>query len=356
MQPNKDALKAIQEAKALANKPETFDLPGYSFNEAVRKKLTVTPYIVKNVINEGEVGFMFGDSGTMKSFVAADMVYHAAIGREWNGFRVNPEGTGILIVLAEGQAGYHKRIQALHKKHKADAPIWIVPEPIDVVRTPEKLKAWVELAEVKLGRKIGLVLMDTFSLMMGDGSESDNKDVGLTLKAVRAVLGDRAVLFIHHTGHGDKQRERGAYQIRANADKRIIVTRDEGGKGKVITIEGLKAKDELEFPPFNVSYEVIKLGVDQDGDDITSLAIVPTDMEAAPSATAGGKKTRAVEYVIEAIKLAGTNSKEVVRPYFYSIYPNATQATKRNQFRIGWNAYMKNACKAADQAIEDEGM
>ena len=353
MQPNKDALKAIKEAKALANQPESFDLPGYSFNEAVRKKLTVTPYIVKNVINEGEVGFMFGDSGTMKSFVAADMVYQAAIGKEWNGFRVKPEGTGILIVLAEGQAGYHKRIQALHKKHKADAPIWIVPEPIDVVRTPEKLKAWVELAEVKLGRKIGLVLMDTFSLMMGDGSESDNKDVGLTLKAVRAVLGDRAVLFIHHTGHGDKQRERGAYQIRANADKRIIVTRDEGGKGKVITIESLKAKDELEFPPFNVSYEVIKLGVDQDGDDITSLAIVPTDLEPIKADDKGGKTSKPLSYVLEAIKMAGSNSKEIVRPHFYTIHPGKSEGTKKNQFRIGWDQYMEKACKAADESTAD---
>lgn len=353
MQHENSALKAIKEAQALAKAPETFDLPGYSFSDAVDGSLDVAPYIIKNVINEGEVGFMFGESGTMKSFVAADMVYHAAIGKNWNGFRVTPEGTGVLIVLAEGQGGYRKRIKALHKKHGKDAAIWIVPEPVDVVRAPEKLKAWVELAEAKLGRKIGLVLMDTFSLMMGDGDESSNKDVSQTMNAIRAAVCGRAVLFIHHTGHGDKQRERGAYQIRGNADKRILVSRDDGGKGKVITVEGLKAKDEEEFPPFNVTYEVIVLGIDQDGDDITSLVIVPTDLEPIKGDDKGGKASKPLSYVMEAIKLAGSNSKEVVRPHFYMIHPAKSEGTKKNQFRIGWEQYMSKACKASDESSAD---
>lgn len=331
-----------------AAKKSTPPLPGYMFGDVPDETVHFVDYIVKGVLHKGEVGFMFGDSGTMKSFVAADMMYHAALGMNWKGHRVCEGGTGVMIVLAEGQGGYRKRIQALRRKHGKDAPIWIVPEPVDVVANPEHLTYWVSEAEKKLGVAIGCVLMDTFSLMMGDGDESSNKDVSKVLNAVRAALCGRAILFVHHTGHGDKGRERGAYQIRGNADRRIHITRDEGGMGKVISVTCLKSKDDQMFEPFNVTFEVVDLGHDQDGDKVTSLVIVATDLE--PTEAVNSKRGKPLDYVRDAIKVTGSNEKEIVRAQFFATYPSKSDGTKRNAFRIGWTAYMEIVCKEADIA------
>lgn len=345
MQREDSALKKMAEA---SSKGKYIPLPGYKFADVEDGEVHFVDYIVKGVLHKGEVGFMFGDSGTMKSFVAADMMYHAALGMNWNGHRVKSEGTGIMVVLAEGQAGYRKRLQALRRKHGKNAPIWIVPEALDIVAHPEQLTYWVEEAEKALGVEVGAILMDTFSLMMGDGDEGSNKDVSKVLNAARAAVKGRAILFVHHTGHGDKTRERGAYQIRGNADRRIHITRDGGGLGKVITATCLKSKDDELFAAFNVTYEVIDLGHDQDGDSVTSLVIVPTDME--PAEAPGNKRGKPLDYVRDAIRVTGSNEKEIVRAQFFATYPSNSDGTKRNAFRTGWSSYMEIVCREADIA------
>lgn len=345
-----DSAKEVKK-QSVSTGAELLPLPGYQFSDVSDDEVYNVEYIVKGVLHKGEVGFMFGDSGTMKSFVAADMMYHASLGMNWNGHRVKKDGTGVMVVLAEGQAGYRKRLRALRRKHGKDAPIWVVPEALDIVAHPEQLTYWVEQAELAMGVEVGVVLMDTFSLMMGDGDESSNKDVSKVLNAVRVAVKGRAILFVHHTGHGDKTRERGAYQIRGNADRRIHITRDDGGLGKVITVTCLKSKDDELFADFNVTYEVIELGHDQDGDKVTSLVIVPTDMEAVqPKNQKNGKP---LDYVLDAVRVTGSNAKEVVKAHFMATYPSKNERTKSNAFRIGWEIFHTNLCRQADLAKQD---
>ena len=84
-------------------------------------------------------------------------------------------------------------------------------------------------AEKALGIRVELVVFDTFSLMLGAGEESSNRDVTRVVNNIRLALDGRSAACIHHTGHGDKTRERGAYQIRANADK-LYASRRPAGK------------------------------------------------------------------------------------------------------------------------------
>jgi hypothetical protein len=335
---------------------ETSELPGYAFDSVKIDRIHYVDYIIKHVINRGEVAVVFGDSGSMKSFVCMDMLFHAVNGWAWRGNKVQPEGCAGLVVLGEGQAGYQKRLAALTKHHskslKGSVPIWIVPEPVRLDNGHMLLAAWIEQAEKKLGKEIKVVLMDTLSLMLGDGDESSNADIAVAMNNARAAVGHRTIVLVHHTGHGDKTRERGAYQIRGNADVRILIKRDEGGKGKVITVSSLKSKDDAEFADINLSYQVEVLGMDQDGEDITSVVITDTDLKPQDASTPKGSKP--YEYVLEAIRLAGTNSKELVRPHFYSIYPSDSDKTKRNKFAEGWAEYMNKACKAADSAGFDD--
>lgn len=317
-------------------------LPGYPWKTVSEEDVTSMAYLIKGVINQGDVAFMFGDSGTMKSFVATDMAFHVATGQKWQRHRVKK--SGVLVVIAEGQAGYKKRIKAVIQKHnKLNVPIWILPEPVALDRDADTLRVWTRMAEEALGCEINLILMDTFSLMLGDGDESSNSDVSTALNGLRKAADGRAVLLIHHTGHGDKTRERGAYQMRGNADVRILVERDEDGKGRVITVSNLKNKDDCLFEPINLGFEVIDLGTDADGDAVTSLVIVETDEE--PITTKSGKVNKPLDYIKASISATGRNERDIIRTHFMSIYPAKTEEAKRQAFSRGWNQWTNEICK-----------
>ena len=327
---------------ALEQTQNTSELPGYPWEQVADEDVTSMSYLIKGVINKGDIVFMFGDSGTMKSFVATDMAFHVATGQKWQNHRVKQ--TGVLVVIAEGQAGYKKRVKAVIKKYAAkDVPIWILPEPVALDKDADVLNVWIKMAEDALGCEIGLILMDTFSLMLGDGDESNNSDVSAALNGLRKAAVDRAVLLIHHTGHGDKGRERGAYQIRGNADVRILVQRDEDGKGRVITISNLKNKDDCLFEDINLGFEVIELGTDADGDPVSSLVIVETSEE--PVNARQGKANKPLDYVKASISATGSNERDIIRTHFMSIYPAKTEDAKRQAFSRGWNQWTNEICK-----------
>lgn len=258
--------------------PFAFPLPGYSLSEVAGKELVAAPYLVKGLLDQGETAFFYGGSGEMKSFVASDLALHVAAGMDWHGFRVSSQPCGVLVILGEGQAGYIRRLKALSIKHPSakNAPVWVVPEPVALDTEGAVLRSRIDQAEKKLGTSIKLIVLDTFSLMLGDCDESSNSDVGRILNNARQAADGRALLFVHHTGHGDKTRERGAYQIRGNADVRVLVSRDEGGRGRIITVECQKRKDDCIPQPIYLGYESVVVGNDSDGDPITSLVMVPT--------------------------------------------------------------------------------
>lgn len=278
-------------------RPEAL-LPGYAFASVKNEDVTSNNYLIKGVVGQGDIVFMFGDSGTMKSFVATDIAFHIAAGLPWHNKKLCQ--SGVLVVIGEGQAGYKKRIKAVIQKYQRhDVPIWIVPESIGLMEDSEVLRAWILKAEAELDCPIGLVLMDTFSLMLGGGDESNNPDVSVALSCLRNALEGRSALLIHHNGHNTPDRERGAYQIRANSDVRIKVDRT----AELITLTCLKSKDDRLFDPINLTYEVIQLGEDADGDSVTSLVIVEApqaDVDALLK-SAAKKLTKPEQVIIDAI-------------------------------------------------------
>lgn len=316
---------------------------GYTYSDVSCAEIAFPEYLIKGMIDKGELGFLFGESGSMKSFVLTDLLFHVATGKDWHGHRI-ASSTGVLIVLGEGQAGYRKRLRAIQiATGITEAPIFVCPDPVSLVHDPAQLRDWIKVAEKRIGCRVDVIALDTFSLMLGDRDESSNADVSLSLLNARAAADGRTLLFVHHCGHGDKQRERGAYQIRAHADVRILVTRDEDNQGRVITVSSVKQKDATPFEPVNLTYRVVTVGTDSDGDEVSSLVMMATD--ATPKHAA--RDSKPLSYVKEAVKILGTNQRETVRPKFYELY-GGSEETNRKAFRRGWNEYMNAACFGTD--------
>ncbi len=82
-------------------------------------------------------------------------------------------------------------------------------------------------------------------------------------------------MLIHHSGKDQTKGARGWSGLRAAADAEIEITRDPHGPQRVATIT--KMKDGLDNVEYGFKLDVVNLGVDADGEAVTSCVVVPTD-------------------------------------------------------------------------------
>jgi KaiC/GvpD/RAD55 family RecA-like ATPase len=236
--------------------------------EDLRAASEQVKWSVKHVIPAASVGMMFGGSGTFKSFIALDCALHVAHGLPWMGRRTS-KGP-VLYIAAEGGAGLWGRIDAWHRARNLswkDTPLFVVPTAVDLT-----VDAWrvVDAAQA-VGVSPAMVVVDTVSQTYSGEENSANemaaylREIGLRFRA----LWQCSVLLVHHSGHQATERPRGSSAIRANIDFLLSVFRDE--KEMLATMGCVKQKDGELFADASFQMSVVKLGQDEDNDEITSL-------------------------------------------------------------------------------------
>lgn len=256
-------------------------------------------YLVKGIVDSGDLVVIFGESGAMKSFLNLDLLLHAATGTDFYGHRV--KACGVLLIVGEGGAGIRKRLKAWLIGHGIVAndeqpTLYVADQPAELMTDAGAIATTIEVAEKALGRPIEIVSFDTLATNFGQGDENKTPDMNLVLAAARSSCGERAIVFIHHVGHGDKERERGSYALRAGADRRLLVERP--GDGTIVTVKCLKSKDDEPFAPLRFEWRKVDLGwLDADGEMLTSLVLEPTE-KAPPAREPTGKVPRAVMAIL----------------------------------------------------------
>ena len=93
---------------------------------AILAKLGPINWRIKGFLEENTTGLLFGDPGSFKSFLALDMAFHVAAGKDWHG---QPVAQGPVIYIAgEGHGGLARRFAAWERHHGlqlADLPIYV---------------------------------------------------------------------------------------------------------------------------------------------------------------------------------------------------------------------------------------
>jgi hypothetical protein len=115
---------------------------------------------------------------------------------------------------------------------------------------------------------------DTLNRSM-PGSESSDEDMTAYVKAGDALrmAFDCAVVIVHHCGH-EGTRPRGHSSLMGACDAQIAVKRD-AADNIIATVELMK--DGPQGGEFASRLEVVELGLDDDGDKITSCVIAPVE-------------------------------------------------------------------------------
>lgn len=234
------------------------------------------PYLERNA-----TAVLFGDFGTLKSFVALDWAMRVALGQRTLGHQYQRAPAPVVFISAEGR-GLPQRVRAWCRHHAPgkDMETLLSGVPLHTIEHPVNLSdgdacASLVAAVEALGITPAMVVVDTLSRNSGGDVEASTADAAAYLvnvdRSLRARFGC-AVLLVHHVGHVAKDRVRGPIVLAANTDALIRVERVPGELVVNVTVERLK--DCAVPPPMSLRGVVVDLGEqDEDGEPVTSLAL-----------------------------------------------------------------------------------
>jgi KaiC/GvpD/RAD55 family RecA-like ATPase len=227
--------------------------------------------MIKGVLPRATLGVLFGESGSGKSFITLDMCIAIARGQPWRGKRTK-QGR-VVYIVAEGAAGFRNRVIA-YLKHYGIDPAMVT---LDIINdTPSLLLKDDAQALIKAihatGEPPALVVIDTLAQSMAGANENASEDMGKALAHCKGIHKSTGamVLLVHHSGKDSSKGARGWSGMRAAADVELEVTRSVQGRALRTT----KQKDGADFEAWGFDLEVVNIGEDEDGDQITSCVVV----------------------------------------------------------------------------------
>ena len=206
---------------------------------------------------------------THNTFVVLDMAACIATGTPWFGRRVR---RGRVLYLGyEGLRAMKKRIKALRDKYPklGDRATPFRYEGLTLPLTHgEGVREVGEILRSYAGLHGGppdLVIIDPLANALG-GDDSDAGLMGTLNQFVVTLIKKQkcTVLRVHHSGHGNQDRARGHSSLPAGVDTEIRVTEQE--------IAATKQRDDVRGK-LGFKLEVVQLGMDADGDPITTCTV-----------------------------------------------------------------------------------
>ncbi|PUE41421.1 AAA family ATPase [Limnohabitans sp. Bal53] len=232
-------------------------------------------WIIKRILPQAEVGVVYGESGAGKSFFALDLVMSVATGTPWKDRQV-VQGT-VAYICAEGAGGFALRMKAYAEHHDIDG----TTVPLHVLAgAPNFLdKADIKdlVSSLKKLPNLSLIVVDTLAQVTAGGNENSGEDMGRALshcKALHQVTG-AMVLMVAHSGKDASKGIRGWSGIKGALDVELLVER--AGDERAASITKMKdGSGEGEQHGFKLT--TVSLGVDRDGEPITSCVLHHTAM------------------------------------------------------------------------------
>jgi hypothetical protein len=207
-------------------------LRGENFLNAPRP----TP-LVNQMLYRDSLARIYGAPGSGKSFVALDIALSIALGKWFDGVRM--DAAPVVYVMAEGQAVNADRTEAWLSKHGAQLTENFIVVPDAVMLTEFAARDLVSLVERE---QPVLVVLDTKNAMMigEENSATDFAALRRTLDLIRKAAGCCVVL-VDHTGY-EGTRARGSSAGTAAMDTEIRVDKDDSSKPSIVAAEVTRDK------------------------------------------------------------------------------------------------------------------
>lgn len=264
---------------------------------SMRAREPIAPDIVQGVMPDAELGIIYGPSGSGKSFAAIDLGYHLARGEPWRGRKVKQRT--VFYVAAEGAGGVRRRTRAYAQHHGLgdDVPFFTREVPINLFEKKGWVRAAEDVSALLQGEQRGVIFVDTLARSIPGAEENSARDIGTVVSNCQNL--SRAtgclVVLVAHAGKQEENGVRGSSALRAAADFEIAVKRLTD-RLRCLTLT--KAKDDVDGAVFAFSLSSVEIGVDTDGDPVSSAVAVPES--GAPPAAVKKPRSQVVAQILAA--------------------------------------------------------
>lgn len=241
-------------------------------------------YLVKGWLDRGAFSVVYGESNVGKTFFALDLAMHVAAARDWHGNRVprnEDYAGGVVYIAGEGGFGIRNRIEAIRRERndlmqftEENGDFALLPTMLDLTGSNDGADLVAALRDLDPA----LIVIDTLAMAFGAGDENATKDMGVFVQNCRMIREETGahVMVVHHSGKDASRGARGSGSLRAAVDTEIELTRD----GDVIVATPRKQRDMTTERAFAYRLRGVFIGKDEDGDEITSCVVEPTEAPA----------------------------------------------------------------------------
>ncbi len=289
---------------------------GFSFVQVSELLAQPAPvkWLIHELLEEGSMAQLFGQSGGGKSFLAIDWATTIATGGVWHDRPTRPGS--VFYIAGEGHRGIGRRLRAWELHHQVQltgAPLFVSKTPaqlLDAVNAMAVAAAARQLADAH--GKPALVVVDTLHRNFGAGDENSAADLGKFIGNLDALLRlplGCAVLIVHHVGHLATDRARGSSSIRAAMDHEYRLDGTEGPRTLVCT----KNKEGEPVRPQTFELQQVPLDGWEDADGVVPTSAVLVTSDAPRKEAKPVRRDIAMQALIEAIseygqKMPGTST------------------------------------------------
>lgn len=240
----------------------------YRWFDDIHPRVNYIP-LVENLLDQGSMSVMYGESNTGKTFVAMDIAFHIATGRSWHKNRT-AQGS-VLYIAAEGGRGAEDRVTALQKHYRvADVPLALVPCPVNLF-TPkhndiEAILQLITQAEAERG-PMKLIVVDTLARVMSTGNENSGEDMNRLVNNIDHIRNTTKahLMVVHHSGKDTAKGARGHSSLRAATDTEIEIVEN--------TVRTRKQRDMGFAPPIGFKLKPLEIGKTAYGETLQSCVV-----------------------------------------------------------------------------------
>lgn len=290
-QSSEERQRVIDEMPIIEN-VEALKFPLLTYEQLLNRP--VLKWYVKDLIPAAELGFIYGESGTGKTFFAIHLVKHLIQGcGKFFGKKV-ADPVNVLYICAEGISGFRDRLQlaindmSIEEKNR----LRIIDRKPGLNRVSDVKEI---ISSCNYNRFVpNVVFIDTLAQTSGGANQDSNTEMQLYLDSVAKLNAafDSMSIIVHHAGKDASKGMRGASCLKGAADVSILLT---GQKTKTAKIDKMKdGADDIEVH-FELKPEVITVGFDEDGEDTSRSSCILIELKEKPPTLSTGNNNREVQ-------------------------------------------------------------
>lgn len=194
-------------------------------------------WLIKDLLPVSDVGTIYGRPGGGKTFIALDLCFAVALGRDWRDLGVTRGG--VLYVAAEDDAGVRLRIDAYLHERQVDpdtVPLRVLCDAPNFLNqeTQRSLRIAVRDAAEAIDAK--LIVVDTLASVTAGADENSSKDMTVLVDYCKQLHKDTGavVLLVHHEGKTDGRGPRGSSALHGAFGVELLVEELDNGARKVV--------------------------------------------------------------------------------------------------------------------------